>query len=962
MASRDAKLNIEITASGSKAKAEIQGVENAVKKLGSSATGFQKGFQGAASTASNFAGIFTGDRLTGATSQLTSLAGAVGAIPGPLGLATGAAAGLTAATAGLGAALFKLTNDAAEYGSKIHDAAVQTGLGAESISAFKIAADQSGTSLEQLTGGLAKFAKTVGSADSKKLSTLGLKKEDLADIDAAFGKFVKRIGEAPSGIKQMELANLGMGRSGAALIPLFEQMGYNTDAYRKKMEALGLTIGRDTANQADEFGDQMVILKAQLEAVGRTIGFELMPVFKNMADGMSSWLAQNKGQIQSWGTYTADILRGVGVMWDKATESKNRYWGGRSDTEDRSGIGELSKLSRFSPWGILAMAGEGAREKQQQREAAILAGMTFSGGSSITDTRKNLPSAYELNKGWYGNDGEGKGSGGKGGSTKKAKLDIPALGSMSTLVISSGHPDWDAWFVEMGAKFHVDPNVLLLQANRESGGRANARSPKGAQGFSQFMPGTAARFNVNTSSVKDSIRGQAQYMAVLLSMFGGDYKKALAGYNAGEGNVQKYGGVPPFRETQGYVSGIASAYAGKVRKGTGGYGTYNQDAMDAKAQEEEFEGLKKAWDEYLAFEKQSFGEELDMRRLEADLAVEILQKQLREQEIDEVEYAEKIGQLKIDMLEEEEANLAKLTPTHENLVKLQQIDLEIEKARLEKEKGIAEAVERQNQAFLNQLDALDKLQKKNQRPGLKTRVAGIEGMDDGFAKGLFGGIGESRFTSQADMMTRSLQKLGDIGGQAVTGLADAMGSLVENWILYGAAGENAAQKALASVLAMASRQALVSAIMETAYGIAALTPWGAAIYGPAALHFKSAAMFGLVAAGTGLLGRAVAGDSFKQGKASGSAGGYGSGSVNSDPATYSRVSEGAYRSGTNNHMYALLNRSINSLRDKITSMRPGDVLVRGANERRGFIGEQTVRDVRANSGTGKNLGRAMGIS
>lgn len=85
----------------------------------------------------------------------------------------------------------------------------------------------------------------------------------------------------------------------------------------------------------------------------------------------------------------------------------------------------------------------------------------------------------------------------------------------------------------------VDPRVMLAQLQAESGGNPNAVSPKGAAGIAQFMPDTATRYKVNPNDPESSIRGQAAYMRDLLEMFDGDYAKALAGYNWGEGNVQK---------------------------------------------------------------------------------------------------------------------------------------------------------------------------------------------------------------------------------------------------------------------------------------------------------------------------------------------------------------------------------------------------------------------------------------
>jgi tape measure domain-containing protein len=112
-------------------------------------------------------------------------------------------------------------------------------------------------------------------------------------------------------------------------------------------------------------------------------------------------------------------------------------------------------------------------------------------------------------------------------------------------------------------------------------------------------------------------------------------------------------------------------------------------------------------------------------------------------------------------------------------------------------------------------------------------------------------------------LTGATQRLKQLGEETLGQFASGLGTIAQNWVLMGSEADMSAKKVVATVLASASAQAATMAIMETAYGIAALTPWGALQYGPAALHFKSAALFGIVAVGAGLIGRGVAGDSFK---------------------------------------------------------------------------------------------------
>ena len=104
--------------------------------------------------------------------------------------------------------------------------------------------------------------------------------------------------------------------------------------------------------------------------------------------------------------------------------------------------------------------------------------------------------------------------------------------------------------------------LLIAVIAVESDGNPGARSPKGAGGLMQLMPGTAARFGVSDAyAPAQNIRGGATYLDWLLRRFGGDAVLALAGYNAGEGAVEKHAGVPPYNETRDYVAKVAGAYA-----------------------------------------------------------------------------------------------------------------------------------------------------------------------------------------------------------------------------------------------------------------------------------------------------------------------------------------------------------------------------------------------------------------
>jgi soluble lytic murein transglycosylase-like protein len=114
-------------------------------------------------------------------------------------------------------------------------------------------------------------------------------------------------------------------------------------------------------------------------------------------------------------------------------------------------------------------------------------------------------------------------------------------------------------FLAAGRKYGVSPALLAAVAKVESNYNPGAVSPAGARGLMQIMPGTARGLGVNPLDPSQAVDGAARLLAKNLRTFGGSVQLALAAYNAGAGAVRKYGGIPPYAETQAYVPKVLNA-------------------------------------------------------------------------------------------------------------------------------------------------------------------------------------------------------------------------------------------------------------------------------------------------------------------------------------------------------------------------------------------------------------------
>jgi hypothetical protein len=164
-------------------------------------------------------------------------------------------------------------------------------------------------------------------------------------------------------------------------------------------------------------------------------------------------------------------------------------------------------------------------------------------------------------------------------------VETPAKGESATGVISpikasNAHPspEINDLVEQTASRLQVDPQLVHAIIKVESEYDPKAVSRKGAMGLMQLVPETAQRFGVeNPFNPKENIEGGVSYLKHLLELYGGDLSLSLAAYNAGEGAVQRFGGIPSFAETRDYVQKVTNIYqSGSPQSGTSAAGNKPQ--------------------------------------------------------------------------------------------------------------------------------------------------------------------------------------------------------------------------------------------------------------------------------------------------------------------------------------------------------------------------------------------------
>lgn len=256
----------------------------------------------------------TGNTAQTAGSGFTSMAGNVNVAAAAITGITTVLAIQAAVAVKVVTGLFSLAKSASDAGSEIKDMQDKTGLAAVTLSTLKLAADNAGSSFEQVGGGLEKFAKLLGQAkegNEKAIAAMAALGVGTTDLDEALKQVIKSIADAKDGTDQITLAQKAFGKSGADLIPVIKQINGDLANAEKEAKKLGTTLTESDIKAADEFGDTLGVLSTQVSTLANRFALQFAPQITAALVEVINFLARNQSVAVEWGSVVADVLRGV---------------------------------------------------------------------------------------------------------------------------------------------------------------------------------------------------------------------------------------------------------------------------------------------------------------------------------------------------------------------------------------------------------------------------------------------------------------------------------------------------------------------------------------------------------------------------------------------------------------------------------------------------------------------------
>ena len=483
--------------------------------------------------------------------------------------------------------LSRIANTGVEDMQKLAYAAKAVGVEQDTLGdIYKDTQDKIGDFLSTGGGAMADYFENVA-------PLIGQTAEEFRQLSGpdALQKYYNGLQQANLSQSEMVFYLEGIASDASALIPLLHNNGAGFDVWATAAENAGAVMDEETIRATRELSASNELMMLSYDGAKKQFTRAIMPVLADLAghlvgSGNAADIARAAGEklvkvlkvVAQAGNVVITVFKTVGTVVGGAAATVATLLDGVSLTDGLFMTAIKMAANGKDAADVIRNIGYDTKVMWQEvraNNAEIEKWGTGGTNATVAAIAKQKSAQLELNK-IYGQTGQQQQAQQKAAedaakasekAAKSAVKNIQAQAVNSKVLAQAKQFNYGG----LEQQYGLPAGLLSAVSMQESRGNANARSPVGASGAFQFMPGTAKRFGIagQESNVAKSAEAAAKYLSFLMNKFG-SVDLALAGYNAGEGNVAKHGNkIPPFKETQDYVKKV-NAYLAFMKGGLDG--------------------------------------------------------------------------------------------------------------------------------------------------------------------------------------------------------------------------------------------------------------------------------------------------------------------------------------------------------------------------------------------------------
>jgi hypothetical protein len=817
--------------------------------------------------------------------------------------------GLAAGAAAFG--LFELIKKSAELGKSILETAEKSNFTTEAISGMRIPAEQTGLGLERLGAKLAGFNSSLGNAQLGQKAFIQAFKDMGVDIkqgvEPAFDQFLTKFKEmGPTSQRNALEAKIFKDRTGE-MIPFLEKATVGLDAMKQRAQELGLSFSEDSARASRDFADRITLMKLGLEGFVNRVGQQLTPQVIASLNDIGHTLGQNQNSWSSWADFVSTqinrILIGARTLAQDVGRALDtmRTMGGFGGSVARAALG----------------VGSGYVPASDAWQSVVKSFHSNADWLGARDAAREDPSLIWQPWKRPGSETAGAGEPRIHSGGGKAKKDTTAKDAFEAelVALKQAITDRESQYREETDRLKHEYNERLISFNEHIAAERAANDSR----FNDVIDKINEEQTALDAALAHKVIKQAEYdkkNAELTSQT----TKATAELHKEEGRLAEESYKRRLELAKEFRAAVEAAADDSAMRDK----EQLRRLLDAKALDEiQYQRAvvavnlstnarkRRILDDEIKDLTQHIADVKKIRFEEAAVSETVLdalaaQKGKREaieregvKIVEDGTYAisislqqraalyvkldtEAANSLRLRALQERRYELERLASTIglnakliEELRKLAREEQQERHNRLMDEiaarEAEARAIDTGGEHKLEIEKRYNALRKQeNDRFNNEKKQSDADTARDTALQGGAGGFLSGLQTGQLAKLEAGVQSFADVSkvafsavGVAVNGLAKGIGNLVQNWVLMGSQADISMKKLVATVLAGVAAQAATLAVFETALGIAALTPFGAIIYGTAAQHFAAAALFASIATAAAVVGRLAAGNDFQ---------------------------------------------------------------------------------------------------